>query len=173
MQTAPGTAGVVDAQAGLRAAVRTRGRSAASSPTAVGATTPPGVGRRRPALGLGWDLIARRLFHNLRIPRRIFPNGLRAARPRRRLGCRVQIEQGRVAQRGWWPWPLRTAPPVWTSPRHRVVALTLVGADAEDRPSAREQMQRCGYWPIFAPGVDGGWDWVPPLSPTRCKYCGQ
>jgi hypothetical protein len=53
------------------------------------------------------------------------------------------------------------------------VALTLAGTNAQDRPTAREQMQRCGYWPIFAPGVDGGGDWVPPLSPTRCRYCGQ
>jgi hypothetical protein len=94
VQTAPAGAGVVDTSAGLRAAVRTPRRTAATSPSAVGRANAAAMGRRRPALGLGRDLEAHfalcsKQIHNLRTPRKILANGLLAVRPRRRLGCNV------------------------------------------------------------------------------------
>ena len=92
VQTAPGTAGVVDTPAGVRAAVRPVGRAAATSPAAVGAAAPPDMGWRQSAVGLDRDLTASvgsTQHHNLRIPRNAFANGLPAARPRRKLGCSV------------------------------------------------------------------------------------
>jgi hypothetical protein len=44
VQTAPGAASVVDAAAGICAAIRTGLDSAAPATAAVGATAPPGVG---------------------------------------------------------------------------------------------------------------------------------
>lgn len=61
MQTAPGTAGVVDPPAGIRAAVRTVGRAAATSPAAMGAAATPDMGWRQSAVGLGPLLTASQL----------------------------------------------------------------------------------------------------------------
>lgn len=94
VQAAPAGAGVVDTSAGLRAAERTAGRAAAAAPATVGAANAAKMGRRRPALGLVRNLEAQfgfcsKQIHTLRTPRNIFANGLPAARPRIRLGCRV------------------------------------------------------------------------------------
>jgi hypothetical protein len=86
---AAGTPGLVVRPAGLRAALRTRERPTTTSATAVGGKHAAEVGRGRPALGVVWNLKQHNLIHSLRIPRNAFANGLPAAKPRRRLGCRV------------------------------------------------------------------------------------
>jgi hypothetical protein len=65
VQTATGAPCVVDTPAGICAAVRTGGRTAAASPAAVGATNAAEMGRRRPALGLVRDLTAAQAISQL------------------------------------------------------------------------------------------------------------
>src|ERR1700734_831077 len=94
MPSATGATRLVRSPAGLRAAVRTRRRTAAASPAGVGAAAAAAMGRRQPALGLDPDLEAHyarcgKQIYSLRTPRRTLANGLPAAIPRRRLGCKV------------------------------------------------------------------------------------
>ena len=89
MPPAAGATGLVDGPAGLRTAVRTRRRTAASSPAAMGATDATEMGRRRPALGLVRDLTAAQAISQFTNTAEGLSERVAGASPRRRLGCRV------------------------------------------------------------------------------------
>lgn len=102
VQTAPGTAGVVDTPAGVRAAVRPVGRAAATSPAAVGAAAPPDMGWRQSAVGLDRDLTASvgstRASQRANTAQRLRERVTGGQAPAKTRLQRAQVEQDRVAQ---------------------------------------------------------------------------
>ena len=89
MQTTTATARLVRSQAGVCAVIRAGGHPAAATTTALGAATPPGLGRGTFAVGLDRDLTAR--------------TGPRIYRPRSPLADYVEfIGDWRSSEADYW-----------------------------------------------------------------------
>jgi hypothetical protein len=99
VQTATGAACVVDTPAGICAAIRTGGRTAASSPAAMGGANAAEMGRGRPALGLVWDLTAAQAISQLADTAEGICEGVAGGQTTTKARLHgAQVEQDRVAQ---------------------------------------------------------------------------
>ena len=99
MPSATAAAGLVDGPAGVRTAVRTTRRPAASSPAAMGRPDAAEVGRRRPALGLGRNLTAAQVNSQLANPTQNLRERIAGSQTTTKAWLQAaQVQQHRVAQ---------------------------------------------------------------------------